>query len=284
MSRPVFWLKESYSPVDERRHGFDRVVVREKTRFQDAMIADSSTLGRCLILDGELQSAQSDEYMYHEALVHPAMTLHTAPRDILILGGGEGATARELLRYPGVRQVTMVDIDGDVMLFCKRHLSRWHRGAFRDPRLALVIGDARAFVTLTKERYDLIISDLPTPDSPKSPLASLYSGAFYKKLRSRLKPNGVIVVQSGAGNAGGLYVRVARALGRLGLTTRPYMTYIPSFDEPWAFVMGSAAGDPRKCSAAQVDRRLGRLKGQLKFYDGESHEGLFRIPKPLRMK
>ena len=95
--------------------GLKEYFVRTKTRFQRVVLADTYSFGRCLILDGELQSAQRDEFIYHESLVQPAMTLHPRPRDILILGGGEGATVREILRHPSVRRVTMVDIDGDVV-------------------------------------------------------------------------------------------------------------------------------------------------------------------------
>src|ERR1035438_5430083 len=105
------WFTEKVTPHDSHSHQFKKILLRAKTPFQDVILADTYSLGRCLILDREIQSAQLDEFIYHECLVHPAMTLHPNPRDILILGGGEGATVREILRYPSVRRVTMVDID-----------------------------------------------------------------------------------------------------------------------------------------------------------------------------
>src|SRR5260221_14565968 len=109
------WFTEKVTPHDSHRHEFKKILLRAKTRFQSAILAETYSFGRCLILDNEIQSTQRDEFIYHECLVHPAMALHPGPRDILILGGGEGATVREILRHPAVRHVTMVDIDRKVV-------------------------------------------------------------------------------------------------------------------------------------------------------------------------
>src|SRR5690348_6876764 len=124
----VSWYTDRVTPHDFHRHKLAKIVKSVRTPFQRAVLADSYSFGRCLILDGEMQSAQADEFIYHECLVHPAMTLHAKPRDILVLGGGEGATVREILRYPSVRHVTMVDIDAQVIAFAKKYLGSWHRG------------------------------------------------------------------------------------------------------------------------------------------------------------
>src|SRR4029077_20426214 len=97
------WFTEKVSPHDSHRHELKKVLLRVRTPFQNVILADSFSFGRCLILDGEIQSARFDEFIYHECLVHPAMALHAKPREILILGGGEGATVREILRHPSVR-------------------------------------------------------------------------------------------------------------------------------------------------------------------------------------
>src|SRR5690242_18174165 len=118
------WFEEKFTPHDMHRHELRRVLVRRKTRFQNAILADTYSFGRCLILNNEIQSAEKDEFIYHECLVQPAMVLHPGARNVLILGGGEGATAREVLRHRRVRHVTMVDIDGEVVEFCKKYLAR----------------------------------------------------------------------------------------------------------------------------------------------------------------
>src|SRR5882672_8179287 len=150
------WFTEKFTPYDLRSHRIRRVLVRKKTRFQKAVLAETYSFGRCLILNDEIQSAEKDEFIYHECLVQPAMTLHPDPRDILVLGGGEGATVREILRHPGVRRVTMVDIDGEVVNFCKTYLREWHEGTFSDPKTRLIIGDARQYVLETTETFDVI--------------------------------------------------------------------------------------------------------------------------------
>ena len=122
------WFKEWITPHDAHLHQFKKVLLKKQTPFQEAVIADSFSFGRCLILDGEIQSAQTDEYIYHETLVHPALLTHPRPQSVLIMGGGEGATTREILKHKTVKRVHLVDLDGEVIELCKRHLPRWHQG------------------------------------------------------------------------------------------------------------------------------------------------------------
>jgi spermidine synthase len=277
------WFTEYFTPHESHRHHFKKILVQKQTRFQKAILADSYSFGRCLILDGELQSAQRDEFIYHECLVHPAMVLHPRPRRVLIMGGGEGATVREVLRHPSVQQVTMVDIDGEVVEFCRRYLRDWHQGTLAHPKTRLLIDDARKFILRTKETFDVIISDLPTP-TKGGPLQSLYTVEFYRKLIKRLTPGGVFVAQAGSGHM--LQFRfhavLARTLSAVFKKVRPYYAFVPSFDVPWAFLMATSRLDPMRLTAKAVDQRLGQLKAQLQCYDGQTHEGLFRVPKYLR--
>jgi spermidine synthase len=286
MGTSASWFTENYSPHDSRSHQLKKVLLRSKTRFQKAVLADSYSFGRCLILNDEIQSAEMDEFIYHEALVQPAMAMHLAPRDILILGGGEGATVREVLRHARVRRVTMVDIDGEVVEFCRKYLSRWHQGALDHIKTRLLIADARSFVEKTEEKFDIIISDLPTPMNIQDPVASLYTLGFYRHMADRLKSGGIFVAQSGSGHWLHLqfHANVQRILRKIFNVVRPYYAFVPSFDEPWAFLMVSQKQDPLRFSAAQIDKRLGPLRKSLRFYDGQTHEGLFRIPKYLRVQ
>jgi spermidine synthase len=271
------------SPYEWHIHRLKKTLVRTRTAFQRAMIADSYAFGRCLILDEEIQSAERDEFIYHESLVHPVMVLHPKPQEILILGGGEGATVRELLKHPSVQRVTMVDVDGEVVGFCKRHLASWHRGSFDHKKTRLVIADARKYIVETPAQFDIIISDLPTP-TRRGPIARLYTLAFYQKLIKRLKPNGMVVTQSGSGSPLqlGFHAALHRTFTKIFKVVRPYYAYVPSFDVPWAFLIGTFAADPLALSATTVSRRLGKLGRQLRMYDGETHEHLFRIPKHVR--
>src|SRR4029077_12238121 len=277
------WLTERFTPHETHSHHLKKILVQKRTQFQNAILADSHSFGRCLILDGEMQSAQLDEFIYHECLVQPAMVLHPAPREILILGGGEGATSREILRHFRVKRVTMVDIDGEVVEFCKHYLPEWHQGSLQHPKTRLLIEDAGKFIRDTNETFDVIISDLPTP-MEGGPAFTLYTLEFYRQMIQRLNPGGLFIAQAGSGSLLQLrfHSTLHRTLKKLFKVVRPYYAFVPSFDVPWAFLFASQKADPRAWTAKAGDRRLGKLRSQLRFYDGEAHEGLFRIPNYLR--
>lgn len=277
------WFTERFTPHESHAHQIKRTLIQTQTEFQKAILADSYSFGRCLILDGEMQSAQLDEFIYHECLVQPAMVRHPNPKDVLILGGGEGATVREILRHPGVRRVTMVDIDGEVVDFCKKYLKEWHQGTLSHKKTRLIIGDAREFVLKTDEQFDIIISDLPTPIEG-GPAYQLYTVEFYRKMVKRLRPGGLFIAQAGSGSLVQVHFHsvLFNTLRKIFKVVRPFYAFVPSFDVPWAFLLCSQGADPRALTAAAVDRRLGTLRKQLRFYDGEAHQGLFNIPKYLR--
>ena len=279
------WITEWFTPHSAHRHHIKKFMVQTQTRFQKAQLADTYAFGRCLILDGEMQSAALDEFIYHESLVHPALLLHPKPQDLLIMGGGEGATTREVLKHRSIRRCVMVDIDGEVVRFCKKYLTAWHQGCFQDPRSQVIIGDAKKFVEEGEEKFDIILSDLPTPIEA-GPAYLLYTIEFYKKLQKRLKPSGLFALQAGSGNL--LQIQVHKVLyntlRHVFKWVRPYYAHVPSFDVPWAFLIcGDGKADPLDLNRARIDVSLKkRTKGDLRFYDGMTHEGLFRIPKHIR--
>jgi hypothetical protein len=150
----------------------DRVLVAGRTEFQAFEIFENRLWGRMLILDERLQSAEADEFIYHEALVQPAMLAHPEPRRVLVMGGGEGATLREVLRHPGVTRAVMVDIDGELVGLCREWLPSFHAGAFDDPRTELVFADGRGWLAAQPDRdLDVIILDLPEPLEEGGPQA-----------------------------------------------------------------------------------------------------------------
>jgi len=277
------WFKERFTPHESHSHQIRKTIIQTRTKFQNAILADSYSFGRCLVLDGEMQSAQLDEFIYHECLVQPAMVLHPKPKDVLILGGGEGATVREILRHPTVQRVTMVDIDGEVVDFCKEYLKEWHQGTLSHPKTRLIIDDARKFVLETDEKFDIIISDLPTPIEG-GPAYQLYTVEFYRQMVKKLRPGGLFVAQAGSGSLVQLHFHavLGNTLKKIFKVVRPFYAFVPSFDVPWAFLMCSQKGDPINLSSAYVERRVASMKKHLRFYDGEAHVGLFHIPKYLR--
>jgi spermidine synthase len=237
-----------------------------------------------LVLDGLIQSAEDDEHSYHEALVHPGMIAHANPREVLIIGGGEGATLREVLRYRSVERATMVDIDGELIELCKQHLDDWHRGSFDDPRTELIIGDGRAFLETTDRTFDVVICDI-TDFLDHGPALRLYTRQFYELVASRLRPGGVLIVQAleTSNMDPEEHAMLVRTVGEAFTVVRSYMTFISSFMYLWGFLTASNTVDPSRMTEAGVDERIAeRLTSELKSYDGITHRGYFSIPKDLR--
>ncbi len=248
------WYVEEFFPTEQHHHAIERVYFAGKTAFQTVGVIETPVLGKMLILDGDTQSAQRDEKIYHETLVHPAMASAPDRSNVLILGGGEGATLREVLRHPQVRTCTMVDIDGQVIDLAKRFLPEWSAGAFDDARARVIVGDALAFVRDDAERYGVIISDLTEPleDSPSN---ALFCGPVFENIKTRLTPGGVYVLQ--ASTAGfhnmSLHAKMARTLRGYYRFVRSFFTHVPAFDNDWAFIACSDSVD-----VANLRSRLGR--------------------------
>ena len=180
----------------------------------------------------------------------------------------------------------MVDIDGEVVGWCKDHMQTWHQGAFDHPKSEVVIADAKKYIEETKEKFDVIISDLPSA-AESGPAVRLYTVEFYRELTDKLKPDGILVLQAGSGNPIqiDLHLKLYGTLKKVFPVVRSYSAYVPSFDVPWAFLFCSKSGscDPLALTGSTVDQRIHtRISKPLSFYDGTTHEGLFRIPKQMR--
>ncbi|HLE78587.1 MAG TPA: fused MFS/spermidine synthase [bacterium] len=277
------WFYDPYTPASVHTHRTGPVVAQATTAFQHVVIQDFEHLGRCLIIDGKIQSAAIDEHIYHELLVHPAMVAHPAPKRVLVCGGGEGAPLREILRHPAVERVVMVDIDGELVALCREYLGTWHAGAFDDPRVQVLHGDARTYVEGSPERFDVIINDITDPIEG-GPSKLLFTRAFYQAASARLGADGVFVTQAiGIHYDPGdrLHAAIHHTLAQVFPHVRSYADYVQSFDYPWAFV--AASQRPYwEAAPAEVDRILAARGITLRFYDGGTHQRVFSLPKPLR--
>src|SRR4030042_116296 len=193
------WLHDKINEGFIQLHRLDEVLYDGRTKYQSARIVRSRNLGICLVLDDKIQSSERDEFIYHEALVQPAMTAHPKPETVFIAGGGEGATLREVLRHKTVKKAVMVDIDGEVTALCKRYLPDHALGAFEDKRTSLHHVDARDYLEKSKDKFDVIIIDLPDPIE-EGPASMLFTQEFYRLVRDRLTKDGLISVQAGSAN------------------------------------------------------------------------------------
>jgi spermidine synthase len=290
----TLWFTEEASPYDTRSVSVKSCLFKGHTGFQEVVILDTHDYGKMLIIDGQTQSAEEDEYIYHEALVHPAMMTHADPRRVLIIGGGEGATLREVLRYGSVEQAVLVDIDRKLVKLCKKFLPEWHQGSFDNPRVELVFGDGKAYMEHTRTLFDVIVLD-GCDIMDDSPALSLYSEEFYRQTRARLAPGGVLAVQGMEVCAldyqdykGHLAAR--EMLQRVFPVVRSYTTFVPSFWTEWGFLMASDTLDPTTIPRDTLATRLRQrglppafdLGAALSFYDPDAHVRMFTLSKDCK--
>jgi spermidine synthase len=251
------YLESACSTDTISMYSIDRCLWAGNTGFGEIVIAKSPVYGNVMFIDKELQSAESDEAIYHEHLVHPVMaaTAHIPNRKVLIVGGGEGATAREVLKWQNVAEVQWVDIDGDLVNLCRRHLGWADENVYNDPRLHFSAMDIREFLRNVPTRFDVIILDLPDPDvdalrstSDAGQNYALYGERFFTVIREHLTADGAIVSHVGPispggdesmNRAGSAWIREVTLKTNIG-TGYPYHVCIPSFQGEWGFWMSVA--------------------------------------------
>jgi spermidine synthase len=280
----MLWITDEGNPGSSFRYAVSDVLVRTKTRFQDLAIVDTPSYGKALVLDGNWQSCIADEFLYHEPLAHPAMILHGSPRRVAILGGGEGATLREVLRWDCVERATMIDLDADVVAACKEHLREMHQGSFDDPRADVKICDATDWLDATDEKFDVVISDLSEP-LEHGPSYQLFTQEYFRQIRRVLMPDGVFAIQAGsvAPHEIAVFARVASTLRTVFENVRPYSSFVPSFSTPWGFLLASSRDMQNLPSPENIDRLIAeRTSGDLRMLDGVSFRGLLSTSAHIR--
>jgi len=279
------WYVERLTRNEIHGHRIKKRLASVRTGFQKAEVVDTHDYGRCLFLDGLIQSTAADEFIYHECLVHPALLLHPRPETVFLAGGGEGAPLREALKHPPVKRLIMVEIDREVVALAGCHLRAWHRGAFRDGRVEIHFQDARRFLEHNPGAYDVIVLDLCDPGEP-GPARKLFTVEFYRLLRRRLRRGGMVVIQAGSANVNMLagFSAVFQSLRRVFPAVLPYISCVPSYVGPWAFVLAGgsslAASPDRKLLSRRFSAR--GLEGRLRFYSPEMHAPLFILPAYIR--
>ncbi|PYE12990.1 spermidine synthase [Williamsia limnetica] len=230
----------------------DPIVLADRTTIQDIVMTNRSLPGNGsdtrLYLNGDLQFSSVDEYRYHEALVHPALT--KARERVLILGGGDGLAMREVLKYPDVRSVHLVELDPRMTELARNdpRLTELNGHALADDRVTVVNEDAFAWLRRNSEMFDAVIVDMPDPD--ESATAKLYSVEFYGLIRAHLAPDARIVVQAGSPYfAPRSFWCIGETLAEAGITTEAYHVDVPSFGD-WGFFLGAAGDTP---PAVEID-------------------------------
>ncbi len=291
-----YWFNDTCDQFVITSHAIrSRCLFRQQTSYQRIEIYETHKFGRMLAIDGFPQSAEGDEIMYHQALVHPAaIMLERAPQFVLILGGGEGATLREVLRYKSVERVVMVDIDEVVIHKTQELIPSMWKGAEHDSRSSIIVADARKYLKdpisfgPNLSSFDLIISDITDPGEDESASAQLYTEDYFALIRSRLAPKGGFVMQS---------QELSRLIFEGHKKNREmvqkffpqvfsYHRYIPSFAYDQSFVLaGSSIRNPYKLGESFVDYLVRSRTGDtLEEYSGEMHSHLFALSPYLKRK
>ncbi len=268
------WFYEQHTSGYGVHWRVNEVIHTEKTEYQELAIIDTVECGKALVLDGNIQVSELDEFIYHEMIAHTAMNSHPKPEKILIIGGGDGGTAREVLKHDTVSQVDLVEIDHRVVENSKIYLPSM-ACSFEDPRLNLYIEDGIQFVQNCIKLYDMVIID---SSDPIGPAVQLYSKEFYLNIYNLLNNDGMIAVQSESPVFyQDIFINVFENLGVVfdivKVCLAPIMTYTAG---PWSFTVGSKKWDPERIAG---DKR--QING-LKYYNENVHKGAFILPQFIK--
>jgi len=278
-----------FRPAADVLYGFPRGrrLAAVDSAWQHIEVWDTPQLGCLFTLDGRPMTSAGDEFVYHECMVHPAALTHPSPRSALVLGGGDGGAARQLLKHPGIARIVVAELDPEVVRLTGDYLPDVRGGAFDDPRVELVIGDAAQFVSgvveRARERFDLVVFDLTPPDSPA---AGLYTREFYATLRRAMTADALVSLHLGSP-----YQHAPRIDSLLTdlrasfATVRALGAFVPLYGSLWLMAVASDRLDPLAADAATLARRLAeRGVDGLRCYDARVHAALFAAPLTARDK
>ncbi|KAF7817352.1 thermospermine synthase ACAULIS5 [Senna tora] len=263
------WYEEVLDHDLKWSFALNSVLHKGISEYQEIALLDTKRFGKALVIDGKMQSAEMDEFVYHECLIHPALLCHPDPKTVFIMGGGEGSAAREALKHKSMKRVVMCDIDQEVVDFCRAHLTV-NREAFSHKKLDLIINDAKAELQNRNEKFDIIVGDLADPVEG-GPCYQLYTKSFYEKiLKPKLSEKGIFVTQ--AGPAGifthkEVFTSIYNTIKQVFKYVMAYTTHVPSFADTWGWVM--ASDQPFLIGAEEMDKRIeGRIDGDLLYLNG----------------
>ncbi len=244
-----------------------------KTQWQEMEIVETEEFGRVLLLDGVTQVAQKYEFLYHEPMVHPALAAHPDPKDVLIIGAGDGGILREVLKHP-VNSAVMAELDGGVVDFCKKLMPEINRGAFDDKRYRLEVGDGRAWVEKTKDKYDAVIMAMTDPFGPS---VMLYTKEFFQHVKKTFRDErGVFVMHTESPiSRPNTFKQCLRTLGEVFKPRRTFYIYIHMYAVLWSITVCSDSIDVADISKKDIAKRLAKRKiKDLQAYTPQTHHSM----------
>ncbi len=278
------WFHDHFGKGEEHLHAITRFLAQVDTPFQHVEIGISPYFGKIILIDGDVQSSIADEHVYHEALVHPGMLYHPNPKNVLILGGGEGATLREILRHKSVERCVMCDIDRQAVDLFKTHLPEWHQNSFSDPRAELIHGDARAYLEKAADgEFDVVISDLTEPYMG-GPAQRLFSVECFAEIKRVLNPDGVYAAQASLLRLKTyeMHLHIRQTAETSFPNVKSFFAYVQAYDTMWSFLVATKNPNPPKIEDNLNQMIASRINGELKFYDRDAHLHMFSLPKDIK--
>jgi spermidine synthase len=271
-------IAESLSAHSAMHYAAGTLLERVQSPYQLVEVYDTPEWGRLFRLDGCNMTSEKDEFIYHENMVHPAALAHPAPRSALVIGGGDGGSAEELLKHPSMERVVVVELDQVVVNIAKKYFGKVHHNVFDNPKLELRIGDGFAFVRETSERFDLIALDLT---DPVGVAAELYAPAMFAACKRALTADGLLSLHIGSPHyQPERFRRHLIDLQSVFGIVRSSLAYIPTYGAPWGTATASDSIDPRQRDAAYIDAAIARRKlVDLQYYNGAVHQAGFVVPE-----
>lgn len=277
-----FQYLEYYNGTTGLSVGVNRVLFSEQTPFQKVEVYETDTWGNLMTIDGMVMLSEKDEFVYHEMIAHVACFSHPNPKRVLIIGGGDGGTAREVLRHASVEHVDMVEIDEAVVRASKLHMPSV--GAFDDPRLHVLYENGLTFVNDVPNTYDVIIID---GSDPVGPAVDLFKQEFYDKCYAALNENGVLTGQTESPWVEHYHESmksVYMALKNAFPVQKLYLAFIPLYPTGmWSMAFASKGIDPLSAEVmARIHSGIGAFDAHLKYYTPDVHHASFALPKFVR--
>lgn len=258
--------------------GVNKVLFSEQTPYQKVEVFETDTWGNLMTIDGMVMLSEKDEFVYHEMLAHVGMFAHPNPDKVLIIGGGDGGTAREVLRHPYVKQVDMVEIDEAVVRASKEFLPEV--GAWEDPRLNVLFEDGIAFVKNAQVEYDVVIID---GSDPVGPAEGLFEKEFFEYCYSALKEDGILTGQTESPWVEEYHPSIKQvfdALSEVFAKSSMYLGFIPLYPAGmWSFAFASKGIDANSKEVLErIDAGLQEFNDDMKYYNRSVHQGSFALP------
>lgn len=266
----ALWFYEFQTPNLEFCTRIKRTIHTENTDFQELLVVDTHEFGRTLVLDGAIQTTVRDEFIYHEMLAHVPLFTHPNPKNVLVIGGGDGGTVREILKHPQVEKVRLVEIDCRVVEVAKEYLPEIS-GGLDDPRVEVLYEDGIKFLQNPPELFDIILVD---SSDPVGPAVGLFTREFYQSIYDALKPDGLFVAQTESPFFNhDIIPDIFQSIAATFSITRMYLAFVPTYPGGiWSFTMGSKQYDP--LSVLEQETTI-----PTRYYTSRLHRAAFVLPR-----